>query len=202
VVVVGWDDLIDRSGGLRLRSLLLDVCNIQPSRSISLHHSFCWYRARTAQSAYRMMPSGSVTTRGLREGVVVRSSGFGHRDRNAARAAEFFGQDYHYCRVLSRPGRQNAGVPRVQGGAERASHCGRQSRFRTVRRSFCRSTWDSGVMQSARNHAERTMPRHAGIACRGILFGAIECVCVADGATTRCVPRRPVVRGGRLLAIR
>src|SRR5258705_3221607 len=37
----------------RLRSLLLDVRYTEPGRSISLRHSFSWYRATTAQSAFR-----------------------------------------------------------------------------------------------------------------------------------------------------
>ena len=88
--------------------------------------------------------------------------------------------------VVFRVGRRDGAGLRTgpEPGARRCSKDCKESRFRTACRGIYPPRCGPAVVQSARHHAERTKPRHAGNARRGFLFGAIECVCVADGATT------------------
>ena len=64
----------------------------------------------------------------------------------------------------------------AEPGSKQCSKGSQESRFRTACRGLSGPGGCLGVVQSARDNAERTKPRHAGIACRGLLFGAIECV--------------------------
>ena len=92
------------------------------------------------------------------------------------------------------PGQRTGAEP----GSERCSKGSRESRFRTACRGICPPGWGPAVVQSARHHAERTKPRHAGNACRGLLLGQSS-VWVSRMARLREPFRLP---GGRLTRIR